>query len=76
MCLEKKKCCFNRFDKEINLLPVNRRLSVFSVKLEVSHWTVEGNKEKLVQLHLKDTPTFTCCMVTKSAATKCVCVCV
>lgn len=56
MCLEQKKRCF---DKEINLPPVNPRLRVFSVKLQVPHWTVEGNKEQLVQLNLRDTPTFT-----------------
>lgn len=49
MCLKKmKKYCFKCFDKEINLLPVKRRLCVFSVHLHVCPWAVEGNIEQLV----------------------------
>lgn len=63
MCLEQmKKCCFKCFDKEINLLPVKWRLSVFSVLLHVCPWTVEGNGEQLVQLNLGDMQSFVCCV--------------
>lgn len=37
-----KKCCFNCFDKEINLLPVNCCLSVLSYPLKLKAGFVNG----------------------------------
>lgn len=37
-----KKCCFNCFDKEINLLPVNCCLSVLSYALKLKAGFVNG----------------------------------
>lgn len=49
-----KKCCFNCFDKEINLLPVNCCLGVLSYPLKLKagfcQRTAGGNKEQGCEL--------------------------